>query len=702
MAIEGSSSTTVRANVGSSFYVTAYFKENSTSTSNNTSNIYVKAGFYPTASGNKFWVTGAGVLRVYWHDNHENYDRLIAENWFDECGYDTWERVAEGTFNATHNDDGKLSGYVIATWTQNSTYGGYVPVSGSTNCGWTDLTEIARKATVTSVQNFNDEGNPVLGYSNKAGNAVAELKAGIYKTDGTTALVGYRDISKTGTSYTFNLTNAERETLRNAIPNSNTLTVRFYVRTKIGSNTFLDYKEATFSITNGNPTFSNYTFKDSNSTTTAITGNNQLLIQGKSSLQVNISTSQKATANKGASMSSYSMSCAGLTASVPYATSAISQTLGSPSSSGTQNISVTAIDSRGNSATVNKSVTVIPYYVPQIFASGKRLNNFEANTTITFENTTNIAPITVSNTRKNGVNNFKFRYKKFGANSWQEERTVSYTVANDGKITATAITVTLDNNYQWVCQIELTDKLSTSLLDFTIDVGIPIFRIGLDGNCYNNEHRILTTADLPINSIADGIVSPSKIDPNTLGQMVFLQRLTSIPTSEGSSYKIDIRSMFTKPGSTDRQAWFDAVLMRCRLYFTSNSQVGYLRFGNSISISNGCHRCMLTINDDGSGTASVVGDYPNIILCAQNFLAEEVLITNPTWEVGGSTNVDSGDWNNFSFTQHIAGNVFSAPRINLGSFIRTQYFNGKIPMWLDGNTLNKGYIEFYGIKYPKS
>lgn len=492
MAIEGSSSTTVRANVGSSFYLTAYFVENSTNTTNNTSNITCRAQMYPTANGSKFDVAGAGTLRVYWHDNRENYDREIASNSFDELGYGTWSRTAEGTFNATHNDDGKLSGYVYATWTQGSTYGGYVPNSGSTNCGWTALTEIARKVSITDVTGtYTDENfNPTVKWSNNGNRVDLKIELPDYAEYAWKRVSNKQSLS----SYTWSLTQSDINDILSRMTDRNTTTVRFTVVTVIGgTDTFYDWIDRTFTIVNGKPTFTNYTFKDANTTTANITGNNQLMVQGKSSLQVNISTAQKAVAKKSATMSSYSMSCAGLVASVPYTTSAISKTLGSPTSSGSQNISVSAIDSRGNTTTVNKSVTVIPYYVPQIFASGKRLNNFEASTTITFENTTNIAPITVSNTRKNNVSSFKFRYKKSGASSWQEERNVSYTVANNGKITATAITVSLDNNFQWVCQIVLADRLSTSTLDFTVDIGIPIFRIGLDGKVYNNEQPIMVS-----------------------------------------------------------------------------------------------------------------------------------------------------------------------------------------------------------------
>ena len=118
-----------------------------------------------------------------------------------------------------HNADGSKS---FSASVKGAIYAATQNVSGSGS--WT-LPSIPRKATVTSAPNFNDEGNPTIKYSNKAGNSVTSLQACISLT-GSKADVAYRDISKTGTSYTFNLTDAEREVLRKATTGSNSRTDR--------------------------------------------------------------------------------------------------------------------------------------------------------------------------------------------------------------------------------------------------------------------------------------------------------------------------------------------------------------------------------------------------------------------------------------------------------------------------------------------
>lgn len=477
----GSNSTVITNPNGGKYNLLISWNENSTSVSDNTSNITVTAKL--TKNNSRFNVNNAGVLRAYWHDDRTNSDTEFASIAVTELGYNSTERVASGTRNMTHKDDGTLNGYAYASWTRNSTYGGYVPVSGTCSTGWTALTTIARKATVKTVQNFNDEGNPVLGYENKAGNSANTLQAGIFKTDGSTTLVGYRDISKTGSSYTFNLTTDERNTLRAAIPNSNSMKVRFYVKTVIGSNTFYDYKEATFSITNANPTFTNFTFRDGNSATLTITGNDQYIIQNKSSLVAEISTTNKAVANKSATMSSYVFEIASYSGTENYSTSAITKTIGAINATANQNLKITAKDSRGNSTAVSKTVNIVPYSSPVVNASATRQNNFENNTTIKVSGSASL--LKVNNVVKNDVNatnGVQYRYKDASTSTWGSWTNIasSYNTSS-GAITTTDFVLSLDNTKVWNFEFRIIDKLETKTVSITVSQGQPQFFIGADG-----------------------------------------------------------------------------------------------------------------------------------------------------------------------------------------------------------------------------
>lgn len=99
------------------------------------------------------------------------------------------------------------------------------------------LDTIPRAGTITEAPNFTDEDNPTIKYSNPAGNA-ATIQACIADINGNIQYAKYRNISSTGSSYTFNLTDDERQALINAVPDGdNEMYVRFYVKTIINGAT---------------------------------------------------------------------------------------------------------------------------------------------------------------------------------------------------------------------------------------------------------------------------------------------------------------------------------------------------------------------------------------------------------------------------------------------------------------------------------
>ncbi len=411
-------------------------------------------------------------------------------------------QMASGTVTIPHNADGTKTFSASASIHQYSTASSdWYSGSGS----WT-LNQIARAATISSAPNFNDEANPTITYNNAAGTAVSTLQACIASTDGQTIYAPYRDISKTGTSYTFSLIESERNTLRAACT-GNSMNVRFYIKTVIGSTTLYDSVQKTLSIINANPTFSNFTYSDTNSTITAITGNNQYLVQGKSTLQVQVSTANKATAKKSATMSSYQSSISGLTANGTYSSSAaVNMTFSSNAfTPGSQTLAVKAIDSRGNSTSVSKSVNVLAYAAPTISASATRANNFENDTTLHIEGA--YSPLTISGTAKNTVSSVQYRYKQQSTSTWGSWTNMSgLNVTSAGRYTTTNIVLSLDNSYAWDVQVKTVDRLSTTTVSLAVSAGIAIFRIGTDGYVYNNEKRLITIDEAPLYSTHVGQV----------------------------------------------------------------------------------------------------------------------------------------------------------------------------------------------------
>lgn len=166
--------------------------------------------------------------------------------------------------------------------------------------GRATLDTIPRQAKINSAPNFTDDENPTITYSNPAGAKADKLMACI-SFDNSADNIPYRDISKTGTSYTFNLTEEERITLRKAMTSKNSMSVHFYIRTTFGSKNFYSAITKTASITDAEPVLVP-TVYDTNQTTLAITGDRNILVKGYS----NATYDMNAYAEKEATLTSYS------------------------------------------------------------------------------------------------------------------------------------------------------------------------------------------------------------------------------------------------------------------------------------------------------------------------------------------------------------------------------------------------------------
>ena len=262
--------------------------ENSTSTANNTSSVSWSLVLSPVVK-NYDWNYSSTVPVTYSVVfNGTTYSGNIMS--YDGSSTVT---VRSGSATITHNADGNKS--ISYSFSVSSISASYLPGSASAS-GSMALTYIPRAATITSAPNFTDEDNPTITFSNPAGYSVTSLKACISLT-GATDDIAYRDVSKTGTSYTFPLTSAEKTVLMNATTNSNSRTVYFFLWTVIGGKDYRVCEQRTFSIVNADPIVTG-TVTDENDTTYALTNNRSKLIKYYSNAKATIS----ATPQKGASI----------------------------------------------------------------------------------------------------------------------------------------------------------------------------------------------------------------------------------------------------------------------------------------------------------------------------------------------------------------------------------------------------------------
>lgn len=247
--------------------------------------------------------------------------------------------LARSVEYVSHNADGTLSVYGAASI--NMPNWGW----SATADAWATVPSIPRQATLKSAPNFNDEENPTITYSNPAGDAASALQACISWTGSDD--ISYRDIDKNGTSYTFNLTDAERTALRKATLSGNSRSVRFYVTTWFDTTPYASTLDKTFSVINANPILSP-TIKDVGTHSTALTGDNNKIIKGYSIVDVSVG----ATAVKEASITSQSITCGNTTIHSPTALINVAE-------SGT--FVLKATDNRGNSTSETITKELIEY-----------------------------------------------------------------------------------------------------------------------------------------------------------------------------------------------------------------------------------------------------------------------------------------------------------------------------------------------------
>lgn len=277
-------------------------------------------------------------------------DSTIDYVWYDINGQNTWTAV--GSVNAS-------SGYyTIPNLEPNSTYWIRTRVRRKDSQLTTDSTEYSytthSAGTITSAPNFNDEENPTITYSNPFGENVDSLEAMIEKDN--VRLIQGRAISKTGNSYTFNFTEAERKILRETCK-SNSMTLRFYIRTSSAGKVYWSHLERTMTIVNGNPTFNNFQWWV-DERTRELCGS-QKAIKNHTTITTYINSDDQAKAKKEATIKSYQTTIGTKSNSTTNISYPVSYDV--PNVDGAS-ITVFAIDSRDNSAPVSKPITLLDYW----------------------------------------------------------------------------------------------------------------------------------------------------------------------------------------------------------------------------------------------------------------------------------------------------------------------------------------------------
>lgn len=351
-------------------------------------------------------------------------------------------------FNFYHDDNGNASVYIGASLS--TTF-----VSGS--CGGVmTLPKIDRYATITdAIASPNDESEIWFKYNNPR-----ELEMRVWlEVNPASTHYATRTITNGGTSgtYTWTLTTEERNQLRAEIPNSKTGTLRIGVYSTIGQTEHASYVDRTFTIINGNPTFTE-AYEDTNATTLAITNDDQQIIRNNSTLQINLTNM---TALKETTLSTAKATIDGTTYTGTISGSTCSINVGTLNLASNTTASIVVTDSRGFSTTHQLPITILDWQLPNAIITLERQSNYYSETDIKVD--ANYSSLD----NKNQIT-IKARSKKTNESTYG-----AYTTLQDN---VTSV-LTLDNLYSWDVQVLVEDLIGSTTYNLSIGIGLPIFYI---------------------------------------------------------------------------------------------------------------------------------------------------------------------------------------------------------------------------------
>lgn len=379
------------------------------------------------------------------------------------------------TKNVYHNSDGTKTVSASFSWNTQNSYSGTITGSATKT-----LTTIPRTSKVSlSSTNFNI-GSSITINTNRASSSFTHTA--VIKFNGSTV----RTQTGIGASYSWSTSE-----LYQYIPKANsakgTVTLTTYSgSTQIGSSSV----EFTANVTNSNPTFSNCTYKDMGSVSTQLTGDNQIIINGFNALQVTISTANKAEAKNGATMSKYRLVCGSKSIEASYSSSAdVILTLDYVTN---MTFIVYAIDSRGNSTAVTKSVTTWKDYSAIAIKTGSavRTDGVGTETTLTFEGSLwndNFGA------ESNEIVTCQYKYKKSNESTYGEPIDIipiisgnSFSFSSTIKGDADAEGFNVSNSFN--IQVIVTDKIKTATYDILLGAGTPAMAIHRDGVAFGGPY----------------------------------------------------------------------------------------------------------------------------------------------------------------------------------------------------------------------
>lgn len=356
--------------------------------------------------------------------------------------------IASGTFTINHNNDGTAS---FGAYAEAGIWTYAVNCSGSGSWNLPTIPRASQPSINTypnNSPNFNI-GDKITIHMNRASSSFTH-----------TVKITYGSTTRTIATGVTNNCTFDTSTIANdlyaLIPNANTYSNNISVTTYNGS-TVIGTKTCPYNakVVNANPTFS-AAYLDSNSTTSGVTGNNQVIVRNKSTLRINVTN---AAAQKSATLKTAKCVILGATVSANISGTTATLNVGTINTSQNTTASVTVTDSRGNTTTKTLNITVADWQEPSAIITLKRHDNYYSETDV------NVDADYASVNGKNAIT-IQVRTQKQGESSWSAYQTLEDNITT---------VLTLDNDYAWNIQVLLTDSLGGSTTyNVPLSRGMPI------------------------------------------------------------------------------------------------------------------------------------------------------------------------------------------------------------------------------------
>lgn len=442
--------------------------ENSYDRDTNTSEINVKVQAWRTNSG----YTTSGTGTCYCTIDGTKYTQSISSS--QTITYNSYTTLLNKTVTVEHEQDGSKTVNVSA-------YIKHQRFSSNSQGFNVALTTIPRQASIISIAPFTDVQNPVINYVNPLGEEVDDLVTVITATDNH-PLTQPRELSKTGVSYTFELTDEEKETIYNYYPNDKETTLKFWINTYIGGTWYQSTYDANFTITEALPTIGTIAYHDINPTTVTVTEDDTKLVQNHS---LPLIVFDSLTALKGATLNQVTINIGGNV--YTFEVSGTSQSSFGCEIGGVLNFSsnvtanCTLTDSRGYSSSKTVELNILAYEIPSLTYSVRRHNNYYSDTDLYVD---------AKYSSLGGKNQLKIYY----CYTEVDGATQPWARIYDKTLT----TITLDNTKQFWVLFQAYDSLSvySEQYAFFLDSGTPIAffdrkKKSTGFNCFPTENNLV-------------------------------------------------------------------------------------------------------------------------------------------------------------------------------------------------------------------